>query len=146
MFRYDVDSDLRLKLLTKMHAPLLFNLIENNREFLREWLPWIDSKRSLEEIQATIEKWGMRYLSDSAINAGIFYKGELAGMIAFPEIDWQGKKTSFGYWLSPEFEGKGIVSRSVQSFIKVAFNDLGLNRIEISCAESNMKSRALPKN
>jgi ribosomal-protein-serine acetyltransferase len=87
----------------------------------------------------------LRYLSDTAINAGIFYKGELAGMIAFPDIDWQGKNTSFGYWLSPDYEGKGIIIRSVKSFINIAFNELELNRIEISCAESNVKSRALPE-
>jgi ribosomal-protein-serine acetyltransferase len=145
MFRYDVDSDITLKLLTKQHASHLFGLIESNREFLRECLPWIDRKKSLVDIQTTIEKWGMRYLSDIAINAGIFCKGDLAGMIAFPEIDWQGKKASFGYWLSPNFEGKGIISRSVRSFIEVGFHELGLNRIEISCAESNVKSRALPE-
>ena len=55
-------------------------------------------------------------------------------MVAFPDIDWQGKKTSFGYWLSPEFEGKGIVIRCVNELIKHAFDRLALNRIEISCA------------
>ena len=66
-------------------------------------------------------------------------------MVAFPEIDWKGKKTSFGYWLSPEFEGKGIVIRCVKELIEYAFYILDLNRIEISCAEDNSRSRALPE-
>lgn len=66
-------------------------------------------------------------------------------MVAFPDIDWQGKKTSLGYWLSPEFEVKGIVIRCVNELIKHAFDKLDLNRIEISCAEDNVRSRALPE-
>ncbi len=145
MFYYIVDEDLTLKLLTQHNATELFNIVEKNRIFFRVWLPWIDSKKTVEDFQNSIEKWGNKYISNTAINAGIFFKGKLVGMVAFPEIDWKGKKTSFGYWLSPEFEGKGIVLRCVKELIKYAFNKLDLNRIEISCAEDNFRSRALPE-
>ncbi|MFJ7933825.1 GNAT family N-acetyltransferase [Sporosarcina sp. NPDC096371] len=145
MFYCNVDEDLTLKLLTQHNTTELFTIINKNRDFLREWLPWIDSKKSVEDVQDSIERWGNKYIADKAINAGIFFKGQLVGMVAFPEIDWQGKKTSFGYWLSPEFEGKGIVIRCVNELIKYAFYKLDLNRIEISCAEDNVRSRALPE-
>ncbi|MRX71516.1 GNAT family N-acetyltransferase [Bacillus lacus] len=145
MFFNIVDEDITLKLLTNKNAGQLFNIIDKNREFLKEWLPWIDSKKTVEDIQSSIDKWGNKYISNTAINAGIFFKGELVGMVAFPEIDWQGKKTSFGYWLSPGFEGKGIVIRCVENLTDYAFNTLNLNRIEISCAEDNLRSRALPE-
>jgi len=145
MFYYNVDEDLTLKLLTQHNATELFNIVEKNRVFLREWLPWIDSKKTVEDFQNSIEKWGNKYISNTAINAGIFFKGKLVGMVAFPEIDWKGKKTSFGYWLAPEFEGKGLVIRCVKELLKYAFYILDLNRIEISCAEDNFRSRALPE-
>jgi len=145
MFYHFVDEELTLNLLTQHNATELFDIIEKNRIFLREWLPWIDSKKTVEDILNSIEKWGNKYISNTAINAGIFFKGKLVGMIAFPKIDWKGKKTSFGYWLSPEFEGKGIVIRCVKELIKYAFHILDLERIEISCAENNYRSRALPE-
>lgn len=145
MFYYNVDEDLTLKLLTQHNATELFTIIDKNRNVLREWLPWIDSKKTVEDCQKSIERWGNKYIANTAINAGIFFKGQLVGMVAFPDIDWQGKKTSFGYWLSPEFEGKGIVIRCVNELIQYAFNRLDLNRIEISCAEDNVRSRALPE-
>lgn len=145
MFYYTVDEDLILKLLTQHNATELFTIVDKNRDILREWLPWIDSKKTIEDCQDSIERWGNKYIANTAINAGIFFKGQLVGMVAFPEIDWQGKKASFGYWLSPEFEGRGIVIRCVNELIQYAFDILDLNRIEISCAEDNVRSRALPE-
>ncbi|WP_445683705.1 GNAT family N-acetyltransferase [Sporosarcina sp. FSL K6-3457] len=40
--------------------------------------------------------------------------------------------------------GKGIVIRCVNELTKYDFDCLDLNRIEISCAENNVRSRALP--
>lgn len=145
MFDYNVDEELTLKLLTQHNATELFTVVDKNRDFLREWLPWIDSKKTVEDCQKSIERWGHKYIANTAINAGIFFKGQLVGMVAFPDIDWQGKKTSLGYWLSPEFEGKGTVIRCVNELIQYAFDRLDLNRIEISCAEDNVRSRALPE-
>lgn len=145
MFYYIVSEEITLKILTKHHAAELHNLIDRNRDFLGEWLPWVESKRTVEDMEASIEKWGLRYITDSAINAGIFFKDELAGMIAFPEINWSEKKTSFGYWLAPDFERKGIMTKCVKALINHAFQDLELERIEISCTEENVKSRALPE-
>ncbi|MGD7043085.1 GNAT family N-acetyltransferase [Jeotgalibacillus proteolyticus] len=140
-----VDEEITLKILTKENAADLFKIVEKNRDFLREWLPWVDSKKTVEDVQSSIERWGDKYTSNTAINAGIFYKGELVGMVAFPEIDWKAKKTSFGYWLSPDFEGKGIVVRCIKELTSYAFRKLDLNRLEISCAEDNLRSRALPE-
>lgn len=39
MFYYNVDEDLTLKLLTQHNATDLFNIVEKNRVYLREWLP-----------------------------------------------------------------------------------------------------------
>jgi ribosomal-protein-serine acetyltransferase len=145
MFFFTVDEDITLKLLTNQNSTELFKIVDKNRVFLRKWLPWVDRKKTVEEFQSSIEKWGNKYIANTAINAGIFFKGELVGMVAFPEIDWKGKKTSYGYWLSPDFEGKGIVVRCVKELTNYAFKTLNLNRVEISCAEDNLRSRALPE-
>ena len=33
---------IKLQLLKLEHAPIIYELIDGNREHLREWLPWVD--------------------------------------------------------------------------------------------------------
>ena len=44
---------------------------------------------------------------------------------------------------APSFQGKGIVTRAARAVVDYSFNELGLNRVEIHCAEGNRKSRAI---
>jgi ribosomal-protein-serine acetyltransferase len=43
-----VDDKISLEFLEEIHAASLFNLINNNRAYLKEWLPWVDSMRTVE--------------------------------------------------------------------------------------------------
>ena len=43
MFRLKIDDDLELQLLEERHAEELFALTDENRDYLREWLPWLDN-------------------------------------------------------------------------------------------------------
>lgn len=50
------------------------------------------------------------------------------------------KKTEIGYWISKENEGRGIISKTIKVLIEYAFNDLGLNKIEIGVAVPNVRN------
>jgi ribosomal-protein-serine acetyltransferase len=45
--------------------------------------------------------------------------------------------------LGAAFEGKGLVTTACQVMIDHAFHELGLNRVVISCASDNQRSRAI---
>ena len=62
---------------------------------------------------------------------GIMFRGQLAGMIGLSPIDWANAKTSIGYWLGAEFEGRGIATRSCRALIDYLFKELKINRVEI---------------
>lgn len=55
------------------------------------------------------------------------------------------EKTSIGYYLDKQFEGHGIMTQAVEALIKYCFDEIDLNRIEISAAVHNEKSRAIPE-
>lgn len=62
-------------------------------------------------------------------------------------IDWQNGSTSIGYWLDPDYQGKGVMTAAVQVLIDYAFYTLQLNRVEIRAATHNKKqshSRTAP--
>lgn len=47
---------------------------------------------------------------------------------------------SIGYWISEEYEGRGIITASVQKLISYAFEKMGVNRIVILCDSDNERS------
>ncbi len=71
----------------------------------------------------------------------MIYKDKLVGNISFNSVSHQLKKVEMGYWLSSDYQGKGIVSRSVLKLIDVAFTDLDMEKVQISAATGNQPSR-----
>ena len=75
----------------------------------------------------------------------ILYGQTIVGRIGLHHINQQNKSAAIGYWLNRDMEGEGIISRSCRQIIDLAFNELGLNRIEIKAAVENTKSQAIPQ-
>ncbi|MBY0123117.1 GNAT family N-acetyltransferase [Bacillus sp. S/N-304-OC-R1] len=145
MFVLKVDQDIELQLFQLHHSEELYNLVDSNRHHLREWLPWVDNMTSPAQYHAIIPIWLRQFADNNGFNTGIRYKGQLVGSIGFHNIDWNNRQTSIGYYLGKGFEGKGIMTRTVQALVNYAFLDLNLNRIEIRCGVGNKKSRAIPE-
>ncbi|UII56826.1 GNAT family N-acetyltransferase [Cytobacillus spongiae] len=145
MFSIDVDNEIQLQLFQMHHAQDLYQLVNQNRLHLREWLPWVDSMTSVQQYHSIIPMWLKQFADNQGMNTGIRYKGKLIGCIGFHQIDWANRQTSIGYYLAEGFQGKGIMTRACQALINHAFHDLKLHRIEIRCGEKNIKSRAIPQ-
>jgi ribosomal-protein-serine acetyltransferase len=145
MFSYRIDDDTELKLLELHHAEELFNLINANREDLREWLPWVDGTQKEEDVKAFITSTRKQFCSNEGFTSGIFYKGSLGGVIGYNSANWKNRHIAIGYWLGKEFQGKGIMTRACRAFVNHAFVEYKLNRVEIRAAVQNVKSRAIPE-
>ncbi|WP_160724591.1 GNAT family N-acetyltransferase [Bacillus sp. USDA818B3_A] len=145
MFTLKVDHEIELQLFQRHHALSLYKLIEENREHLREWMPWVDSMASPYQIETIIPVWLNQFAENSGMNVGILYRGELAGSLGLHQIDWYNSMASIGYYLAKNAEGHGIITRSVKALLNYCFFQLGLNRIEIRCGVKNNKSRAIPE-
>ncbi|MDD9148291.1 MULTISPECIES: GNAT family N-acetyltransferase [unclassified Sporolactobacillus] len=145
MFTFRVDDEIQLKLLEQPDAFPLFVLIDRQRDYLREFLPWVDRVTSAENYFASIAGWTEQFRQGLGFQAGILYRGELCGMIGFHPYDLQNRRTSIGYWLSGDRQGKGIMTRCCRAVIDDAFETTAVNRIEIGAATQNAKSRAIPE-
>ncbi len=53
MFSYKLSENTELRLLEERHAQQLTDLTNRNREYLRAWLPWVDTNRTVEELTTT---------------------------------------------------------------------------------------------
>src|SRR6056297_407990 len=145
MFKFKVDDDLYLKLFNKNEAEQLFKLIDSNREHLKKWLPWVEDVKEPSDSEDFIKNSRQQFADNNGFQAGIWYKNKLVGVIGYHSIDWSNKKTSIGYWLGKEYQGTGIITRCCEAMVDNAIENYDLNKVEISCAEGNVRSRSIPE-
>jgi ribosomal-protein-alanine N-acetyltransferase len=65
---------------------------------------------------------------------------ELAGLIYIKELDWDKKQGEFAYCIGYTFEGQGLTSKAVKVLSKHAFENLGLETLQIISHKSNLGS------
>ncbi len=145
MFKHIIDEDLELRLISMQDAEDIYTLVDKNRNHLKQWFVWVEKTKSVEDTKLFLSDCIDRYKDKQEIEAGIWYKNRLAGLICNQETNWDNYHTSIGYWLAEDFQGKGCVTRSCQAILDHVFKQLKLHRVEIRCAKENLKSRAIPK-
>lgn len=140
-----ISSKLRLETIQLNMAEVVFEAINRDREYLKEWLPFIEETQQViqteEFIRTIVSQRGKK--KDEIFT--IWYNQEFAGLIGFKDTDWINHKTELGYWLTEKMQGKGIATASVKELVKNAFKKLGMNRVQIKVARGNVKSASIPK-
>lgn len=141
MFTIQIDDDLELALVEPSFASQYLNIITNDREHLRQWLPWVDFCHDKKAFSDFIQKSLLDYAQGTSLTCAIILQGKLVGNISFNSINQSLEKVEIGYWLSSQHQGKGIMRRAVTKFIELAFTHYGMTKVEISAAEENQRSR-----
>lgn len=140
-----VNSSILLKQIEITDAKDIFETIDSQRIYLRKWLPFIDSIKGITDEEKFINSIYTDPPENTELIFVINYNKKFAGMIGFKSTDRINKKTEIGYWLSEPFQKKGIITESVKALVNFAFNESGLNRIQIKCAVGNILSKNIPK-
>ena len=140
-----IDDDTVLRLYEERHAQEVAELVDQNRTYLRKWLPWVDNSRSVEDSRAFIRSSLQQFAQNEGFQMGIWHKDTFAGGIGYQGIDWIDRKVEIGYWLGELFQRKGLMTKACRTLIAYAFTELGLNKVEIHCATENIRSCAIPK-
>ncbi|MFV0626681.1 MAG: GNAT family N-acetyltransferase [Alphaproteobacteria bacterium] len=118
----------------------MFEAVDKNRNFLREYLFWVDGTNALEDVEKTTDFFISQW--DEGINYAYIItdkNDKLLGMIDLHAVDYKNRNAEFGYWLSQNVNGKGYISQILQALEKLAFEQ-GLVRIYIRCDVANTSS------
>lgn len=145
MFIRQVTPEIKVALSLPSYADEIFRLTDANRDFLREWLPWLDHTKSAKDTENFIREQLHRFARGESIHVTVFWGDTVAGVAGFNEIDTVNRIGYIGYWLGEEFNGRGIMTEVVTDLISIARDELGLQKVDIRCATGNHKSRAIPK-
>lgn len=140
-----INEKLELRLPDAKYAQHLFEIVDQQRDYLGKWLPWVCQTKSVVDSFAFLK-------TSKAFNHGgqklvtfIFYENELIGSVGLVRISKENKSAELGYWLSQFFQGKGIMLQCCQRLLEYAFENKELNRVEVNISASNKKSLVIPK-
>ncbi|HTA70835.1 MAG TPA: GNAT family protein [Bryobacteraceae bacterium] len=145
MFQKTIRDGMYLQVLEERHAPEVFAVVDRERNYLREWLPWVDMSTEVEDTLNFIKTSLQQFAGNDGFSAGIWSGDEFIGGIGTHRIDWLYRRVEIGYWIAQKYQGRGIVTDACRAVIDHAFDEWKLNRVEIHCATGNAKSCAIPK-
>ncbi len=140
-----IDANLSIHLARPELAPLVFSAVDSQRDYLREWLPWVDSTKELEDTKSFIRESMRHNTNGTRLTTFIVQRGQVIGSVGVVSFSKDNKSCEVGYWLSEDCQGEGIMTKACRVFIHHLFKTKALNRIEIKVAIKNHKSQGIPK-
>ncbi len=139
------DKDIVLHKVKVKSAEDIFECIDNSRDFLSQWLPWVETTKTSKDTEKYIKSVVNTPGAHEELVFEIRVREKIVGMIGMKDIDLMNNKAEIGYWLGEDAIGKGIMIRSCKALITYAFEELKLNKIWIRCAVENVRSCNIPK-
>jgi ribosomal-protein-serine acetyltransferase len=138
-----VDDRTELHLARPELAEAVYAAIDANRLHLRQWLPWVDATRSVEDTLQFIRE-SMRHNTDgSRLSLFITHDGELAGAIGVVSFQRDHAKCEVGYWLRADLQGRGIMTRAYAALLAFLFQKKAIRRAESHVFVGNERSAAV---
>lgn len=142
-----VSEDIKLKPLEETSSQAIFQVIDNERDYLGKWLPFVAFTHAVNDTLEFIRTNKNTPELTRELIWEIYFQENFVGLIGlkFAGEDKNNKRTEIGYWLSEKDQKKGIVTQSVKKLMDYAFTELNLNRVQIRCATGNIPSKSIPK-
>ncbi|MBN9483434.1 MAG: hypothetical protein BGO70_13210 [Bacteroidetes bacterium 43-93] len=138
-----IDDSLLLRSYQLEDAAELFRSVNESRAHLRPWLVWVDATQKQEHSMQFIQQSLVQQHNQEALALGIFHNRKIIGGIGMHHWDHVLEKAQLGYWISKEFEGRGIIHRCMLRFIDFLFDKVNLNKIELHFIPANKRSAAV---
>lgn len=142
---YQISEDLYLRKIALTDAEVFFQLTDDNRLHLQQWLPWLHTTTCVEHTKQFISFCVESMEKNESLHTVIIFRGEIVGISGYNSINWSNRTASIGYWLAENAQGHGIMTKVVQALTDYAIFHVNLNKVEIRAATRNTKSRSIPK-
>ncbi len=141
----EVNSDIKLNQLRQSDSLDIFNVINSQREYLGRWLPFVACTKDISDTEGFVDDIVNAEFEHFEYVFAIRKQNDFLGLIGFKDTERLNKRTEIGYWLSESYQRQGIMIQAVKKLCDFAFNNLGMNRIQIKCAVGNVRSSNIPQ-
>jgi ribosomal-protein-serine acetyltransferase len=137
-----VNKEIQLRLLEERHVEDYFALIERNQAYLQAWIAVEAYEGTVETLRVYVKQRLLQFVEDSGHHLGFWYRDALVGILDY-RPNWRNRTVELGYWLDAALQGKGIVTRACRTMVRYAFEEHQVQKVVISCAIDNPRSRAV---
>lgn len=126
----------------------IYKAIEESKNELKEFLPWVWNVNSAEEEFTSLKDYAVKNWTDKK---GFFYfikdkkTGELFGSIDLMDVNVKDKSGEIGFWLKTKATGNGYMAEALKALEKEAFEN-GFHRIQIKNDTKNIRSVNVTRN
>lgn len=139
-FRLAVNDDIDFVYPTLTYASALYEVVDQNRDHLKTFLPWAETMSSVEEEAEFMQQMLGWVAAGKALFFFIYKKDQLIGTIDLHAWDEKVRKAEVGYWLAKSENGQGITTAAVRKLCDIAFKDYHLNKLELRANIHNIGS------
>jgi RimJ/RimL family protein N-acetyltransferase len=125
----------------------LWEAVEESRDHHLPWIPWGEGHKLLADSEESARKMQVRWLLREDLPLGIWERttGTYLGGINLNRFNWAVPSLELGYWLRKSAEGHGYMTEAGTLVCSLAFETLGVHRVEIHVASGNHRSVAVPR-
>lgn len=136
-----IDDHTMLSVLADSEADLLYSLVDKNRQYLAEFLPWAASNNRDDSIDF-IKKVHNDRGAKTDYGYGIYIDDVLVGHISLMHLS-PGQTPEIGYWIGEEYSGRGITTRAAEKITQLGITELDLDVIVLKTAVTNPASNKI---
>lgn len=142
------DGDILVRTVRLDDAEVLFEAVRESIPEVSPWLPWCHENYAIEETREFLRSRVHTEKSEEAYSFGIFDQTSerFLGGVGLNFINRVHQIANLGYWVRTGATGKGVASKAARLVARFGFAELGLQRIEIIAAVSNIASQRVAEN
>lgn len=123
----------------------LWLAVEESRNYLYPWLPWVpfqrDEPATLRFAEACVADWD----AGRAIRTVIRERGTntLVGVVGLETCVHMHASCELGYWLREPAQGRGYMTEAAGTIVRAAFEQFNMHRVRVAAATTNHRSLAV---
>lgn len=123
----------------------LWMAVEESRNYLYPWLPWVpfqrDEPASGRFTEACVTDWD----TGRALRMVIRERSTktLVGVVGLETCVHMHASCELGYWLREPAQGRGYMTEAASTLVRAAFEKFNMHRIRVAAATTNHKSLAV---
>ena len=125
------------------HIDRLFAAVTESVPELSRYETWCHPGYTLEEAAEYVNWWREAWSRDKAYYFAVehYATGEFLGSCGLSDLLTEHKRAGLGFWIRSSRTGQGFATEAAQIVGRLAFEDLGLERVELETAVDNAASR-----